>query len=101
MLAIGSCGERIDTKPAAPPPEVITTKLGVELVRIPAGSFEMGSAQGNADEAPVHTVTLDSFLMDRNEVTQAQFAALKLPDGSHFKNAENPVEMISIDKAAR
>ena len=49
----------------------ITTKSGVEMVVIPAGSFEMGSRQGREDERPVHTVWIDSFLMDKTEVTQA------------------------------
>ena len=49
--------------------------IPVDMVRIPGGTFRMGSSDGPPDEAPVHTVTVSSFLMDRHEVTNAQFAA--------------------------
>ena len=47
------------------------------MVLIPAGSFQMGSADDDAeeDEQPVHTVHLDAFYMDTYEVTNAQFKA--------------------------
>ena len=45
------------------------------MVLIPAGSFLMGSEDGEADEQPVHTVHLDAFFMDTHEVTNAQFKA--------------------------
>ena len=47
------------------------------MVLIPAWSFEMGSADADADddEGPVHTVHLDAFYMDTYEVTNAQFKA--------------------------
>ena len=46
-----------------------------EMVLIPAGDFQMGSNDGNADddEKPVHTVYVDAFYMDTYEVTNAQF----------------------------
>ena len=46
----------------------------MEMVRIPGGSFDMGSADGEADEKPVHVVTVSSFLMGKYEVTVSQFA---------------------------
>ena len=46
----------------------------VEQVYVPAGSFLMGSEDGNANERPVHEVTLDAFWLDRTEVTNAQYA---------------------------
>lgn len=48
----------------------------MELVRIPAGYFYMGShGKGiHADEAPIHKVTISkSFLMGATEVTNAQY----------------------------
>ena len=41
------------------------------MVDIPGGTFAMGSdaADANANEKPVHTVTLASFRLDRTEVT--------------------------------
>lgn len=49
--------------------------LPSEMVRIPGGSFRMGSSEGYQDEFPVRTVAISSFLIDRHEVTNAQFAA--------------------------
>ena len=44
------------------------------MARIPAGAFLMGDAgnNGNKDEGPRHSVTLDSFDIDRCEVSNAQ-----------------------------
>ena len=45
------------------------------MVFIPAGSFQMGSNSGDANEKPIHTVYVDAFYMDRYEVTNAQYKA--------------------------
>jgi formylglycine-generating enzyme required for sulfatase activity len=45
------------------------------MVRIPAGTFDMGSDSGSKDERPVHQVTLPSFEMDVTEVTVAEYRA--------------------------
>jgi formylglycine-generating enzyme required for sulfatase activity len=47
--------------------------VAVEQVFVPAGSFMMGSEDGEENERPVHEVTLDSFWIDKTEVTNAQF----------------------------
>jgi len=44
-----------------------------DMVLIPAGSFLMGSDDGEANEKPVHEVYVDAFYMDKYEVTVAQF----------------------------
>ncbi len=84
--------------PAAP--EAITTKSGIEMVRIPAGWFEMGSRNGQPDESPVHEVYVDAFWMDRTEITQSQYAKFVLGNPSHFKGPERPMEMVSWADAA-
>jgi formylglycine-generating enzyme required for sulfatase activity len=43
------------------------------MVLIPAGTFMMGSTQGDMDEKPTHEVTLDPFYIDILEVTQIEF----------------------------
>lgn len=48
-------------------------KDGMTMLYIPAGNFSMGSAV-NDDEKPVHTVYLDSYWMDKTEVTNAMYA---------------------------
>jgi len=45
----------------------------LKMIRIPGGTFEMGSYAGNQDEQPVHTVVLDGFWMSESEVTNAQY----------------------------
>jgi formylglycine-generating enzyme required for sulfatase activity len=47
------------------------------MVRIPAGSFQMGSAEQepgrHANEGPLHQVTLAEFLIGQTPITQAQW----------------------------
>ena len=57
--------------PAASP-GTIDTKA--ELVEIPGGTFQMGRNDGPPQEQPQHNVTVQTFLMDRTEVTNAEYA---------------------------
>jgi formylglycine-generating enzyme required for sulfatase activity/serine/threonine protein kinase len=47
---------------------------GMEMVYVPEGSFEMGSITGDEDEKPVRLIYLDTFWIDKYEVTNAQYA---------------------------
>jgi len=47
---------------------------GMKMVYVPAGEFSMGSNNGQLDERPVHTVTLDAFWIDQTEVTTDMYA---------------------------
>ena len=55
----------------------VAVKTGIELVRIPGGTFSMGSPpseEGRFDnEGPLHEVTLVEFYMARTPVTNAQY----------------------------
>jgi len=56
------------------------------MVRIAGGTYTLGSDGGYPDERPVHRVALEAFLIDRYEVTNAQFVAFLqalLGDRSH------------------
>lgn len=44
-----------------------------DMVAIPAGAFSMGSDDHYREEAPVHTVTVDAFWIDRAPVTNERF----------------------------
>src|SRR6185503_11982812 len=44
-----------------------------DMVWIPAGTFWMGSDDGQSDEKPVHQVKVEGFWMDKTEVTNEQF----------------------------
>jgi formylglycine-generating enzyme required for sulfatase activity len=83
----------------------ITTKSGVSMVVIPAGSFEMGSRHGREEDGPFHKVAVDSFLMDQHEVTQAEYEKLgkieAFPNPSHFRGPDLPVEQVTWPQAAR
>jgi formylglycine-generating enzyme len=57
------------------------------MVRIPGGTFRMGSDQHYPEEAPVHRVTVDGFWMDRTPVTNAAFRAFVRATG-HVTVAE-------------
>jgi formylglycine-generating enzyme required for sulfatase activity len=56
---------------AVPAAGDVTLQGGVEMIVVPGGTFEMGG--GESGEA--HQVTLDGFLIDRYEVTNAQWSA--------------------------
>ena len=45
-----------------------------DMVRIPGGTFQMGSDNEYAEEAPAHRVHMEGFWMDRFTVTNSQFA---------------------------
>jgi formylglycine-generating enzyme required for sulfatase activity len=45
-----------------------------ELVEIPGGSFRMGSTSFYPEEAPIHTVSVAAFAIERHPVSNAQFA---------------------------
>jgi formylglycine-generating enzyme len=45
-----------------------------ELVELPGGSFRMGSTSFYPEEAPIHTVQVAAFAIERDPVTNAQFA---------------------------
>jgi formylglycine-generating enzyme required for sulfatase activity len=88
--------------------ETLTERLGLEMVLLPGGTFVMGSPETEPErsvaEGPQHTVSLESFLMGRYPVTQAQWRAVAAmpqikrtlkPDPSRFKGANRPVESLT------
>jgi formylglycine-generating enzyme required for sulfatase activity len=106
VCTAGSGCQKIgDSRAGDPMPLTITTSSGIDMVLIPAGSFTMGSRRGKEDEQPVHRVQVDAFLMDKHEVTQAAWdkvaEQMGLPNPSHFKGPDLPVEQVSWVQAAR
>ncbi len=68
-----------------------TNSIGMDFVKIPAGSFEMGSAEGEDDEQPVHTVVITgSLFLSRYEVTQAQWEAVMRDNPSEVRGPTVP-----------
>ena len=73
-----------------------------EMVIIPAGSFDMGSNNGEVNEKPVHRVTIAKpFAMGMTEVTQGQWKAVMGNNPSSFSNCGDtcPVEQVSWNDA--
>ena len=48
----------------------VNTAIPANFVRVEGGTFQMGSNNGDSDEKPVHTVTVNSFYMSKYEVTE-------------------------------
>jgi len=90
--------------------EDLGQRVTLDMVAIPGGSFQMGSAagQGDDDERPQHKVTVKPFLMGKYPVTQAQWKAVAaLPkversleaEPSEFNGQNRPVEQVNWDAA--
>ena len=72
----------------------------LDMVKIPSGSFEMGSpsneTQRNSNEGPRHTVKVASFWMGKFEITQEQWQAVMDNNPSGFGDTGNlPIEKVS------
>jgi formylglycine-generating enzyme required for sulfatase activity len=72
------------------------------MVWIPGGAFQMGDAfnEGDNDEKPVHTVTVNGFWMGKYEVTNAQYRKFNPGHSSgsyegHDLNGRQPVVAVS------
>ncbi|MBI3193580.1 MAG: SUMF1/EgtB/PvdO family nonheme iron enzyme [Ignavibacteriae bacterium] len=77
-----------------------------ELIYVQGGTFQMGNNTGSSDEQPVHNLTIKSFYIGRNEVTQNEWKQVvdwkKLNGGttlssspSYFGSSALPVEKVS------
>ncbi len=65
------------------------------FVLVEAGTFQMGSTDGDSDERPVRQVTISrSFYMRQYEVTQKQWREVMGTNPSHFKGDDRPVEQV-------
>ena len=92
-------------KPEPPAEQYITLDLGdavtMTLVKIPAGSFIMGSPESDPGhgeaEQPQRTVNISAFAIGKTEVTQAQWRAVMGTDPSSFTGDDLPVEQVSWD----
>lgn len=62
-----------------------------ELVELPGGSFRMGSTSFYPEEAPIHTVQVAAFAVERHPVTNAQFAEF-VDDAGYVTVAEQNLD---------
>jgi formylglycine-generating enzyme required for sulfatase activity len=93
-------------------PEYTHDSSGIRFVRLPGGSFEMGSPASETgrgtNEGPVHTVSLSPFLIAKYEVKQSEYegvmgghATLSATPSENLGSApasdQRPVEQVSWD----
>ena len=80
----------IISAPATPP-------VPQGMVLIPAGEFQMGSndAEAEVDEQPVRTVYIDAFYMDETEVTNAEYQKFVL-ENPNWQKGRVPIRFQNI-----
>jgi formylglycine-generating enzyme required for sulfatase activity len=86
--------------------ETLPGRIKLELVKIPAGSFTMGSNEDDSEKPP-HKVTLKEFYLGKFPVTQKQYQAVMWNNPSKFKagflgkksSQKHPVETVSWNDA--
>lgn len=80
---------------------IVIPDLGMELVAIAPGTFQMGTAEGGSeDERPVTEVTISRpFWLGKTEVTQAQWRAVMHTNPAYFQGNDRPVERVSWHEA--
>jgi formylglycine-generating enzyme required for sulfatase activity len=113
----------IDNQPTQYFIEKLFEDINLEMVYIPGGKFKMGTDDQEIKklcekytttdyykrESPQHEVIIKPFFMGKYPVTQAQWQAvatqvekvnrLLVPNPSHFKGANRPVECVSWNDA--
>ena len=103
VIVTAGCGKSSSSRPAVEPDEslpVLQPKSGGEMVLLPAGSFTMGDSTGRPDETP-HTVSVSSFYVDKNPVTQELYETILGVNPSKRKAPKNPVERTQWTDAVR
>ncbi len=92
----------------SPNPQILIQDLPnnikLEMIKIPSGSFMMGSANNNLNtdnyESHQHQVTLQQYFLGKYLVTNKQYQAVVGNNPSYFKdNPKNPVECVSWNDA--
>jgi formylglycine-generating enzyme required for sulfatase activity len=98
-----------ETSPKTPsgrPSREITNSIGMKLVLIPAGEFQMGSPESEQgrddDEGPVHRVRITKpFYLGQYEVTQAEYERVMGSNPSHFSVSGLGTDTVSGQDTSR
>jgi formylglycine-generating enzyme required for sulfatase activity len=90
-------------KPKPQPGNLITNSIGMKLIYVPAGDFNMGSPpeeKGRQDDELLHKVKITCpFRIGMTEVTQAQWQTVMGNNPANFTGDDLPVEKISWKSA--
>ena len=83
-------------------PEVLPVTVGdvtFNMIKVEAGTFQMGATDGLSKEKPVHKVTLTKdYYMGETEVTQALYKAVMGSNPSYYPTSDQlPVENVSYN----
>jgi formylglycine-generating enzyme required for sulfatase activity len=85
--------------------EKLAEGVALTMLRIPAGSIEMGAPQTEAEslerERPVHRVTLGEFLLGQTPITQAQWRAVAQWQLLEHENEKNWPQSLDPDPVAK
>jgi len=98
FLLFCGCG----AAPGVPDPagRETTTPLGIEMVAVPGGEFQMGSDDPDEPDQPLHKVRLSPFRIDKYPITQEQYERVMGKNPSHWKGPQHPVDQIRWRDAA-
>jgi formylglycine-generating enzyme required for sulfatase activity len=89
----GTSGGNVQTAPVQTQTQ---TSIPAGFVLVPAGTFSMGSTNGESNEKPVHQVTISkAFYMSDHEVTQKEWVEIMGSNPSWFKGDNLPMEQVS------
>jgi sulfatase modifying factor 1 len=92
-------GKTAPAPAAASPRDAKVPTASSEMVLVARGTFRMGD-KDEVDATP-HEVTVSSFLIDRNLVTQEQYQKAMGDNPSRWKGEKNPVEQVRWSDAVR
>ncbi len=100
IVTVNGSGKEINRQPGKAQQKMADLGGGVnlEMVYIPGGTFQMGSAE-NSLEQPQHSVSIPPFFLGKYPITQEQWQAVMGNNPSSFKGAKRPVENVSWDDA--
>ena len=75
-------------------PSASSKSAGINMVFVEGGTFQMGSNDISRAK-PVHSVTVSSFYIGKNEITQGEYRSVTGKSPSIYKGDSRPVENVS------
>src|SRR6188472_4145511 len=108
LLLLPGCertpGTDAPTPTKASPPHnaslsAIESGVPKEMLRIPAGRFQMGDK--DESDAKPHEVAVNAFFMDKTLLTQGQYEKTMGENPSRWKGDSNPVEQVRWSDVVR
>ena len=79
---------------------IVTANIGMEMIFVEGGTFDMGSNTGDVKEKPLHRVTLSSFYIGKYEITEEVWRAVMGSNGNSCIDCDKcPVVYTDINVA--